>query len=229
MTRAPGYADLIAAQKRSAGRVVVRDEVPDPIHRIAGVDVAFPDRDTARGAVVVMAWPDGEVLEHHHATVPIPLPYIPGLLSFRELPALLPLLERLDTPPDLVLCDGQGRAHPRRFGIACHLGVETGLATIGVGKSRLCGRADEPAAARGSATPLTHNGERLGVLLRTRENVKPLYISPGHRISIDTAAEWVLRTGAGYRLPEPVRMADGLSKRGQLPQQMTKGFSAPRP
>lgn len=226
MPESTDHQALIARQKRLATRVVDSDDLPDPVRRVAGVDVAFPDRNTARGAVAVMAWPDGGILEYRCGRFPVRLPYIPGLLSFRELPALLPLLAELDAPPDLVLCDGQGRAHPRRFGIACHLGLETGLATIGVGKSRLCGQADEPGQVRGSTTPLVDADEAVGALVRTRDRVRPLYVSTGHRISTATAVDWVLRTGGGYRLPEPVRLADGLSRTGRLPIRSSRGFRA---
>ena len=142
---------------------------------------------------------------------PTELPYIPGLLSFRELPAILAALQRLPTPPDLVLCDGQGRAHPRRFGIACHLGVTTGLATIGVGKSRLCGQHGEPGPRKGSAVDLVDGEEVVGRVLRSRDRVRPLDISVGHRVSLQTAVDLVLDCTPRYRLPEPVRRADRLA------------------
>jgi deoxyribonuclease V len=135
-------------------------------------------------------------------------PYVPGLLSFREVPILLRAFEGLAHPPDAVLCDGQGRAHPRRFGLACHLGLLLDLPSVGVAKSRLTGEAGEPGQKRGAWKPILDGGEEIGRLLRTRDRVRPLYISVGHRITLDDAVALVLKTGAGLRLPEPTRMAD---------------------
>ncbi|NBB92066.1 MAG: endonuclease V, partial [Gammaproteobacteria bacterium] len=143
---------LIERQRELARRVIDRDDLRRPPRLVAGVDAAFPDRGrTTRAAAVLMRFPDLEPIDEVVFEQATALPYIPGLLSFRELPAILGALERLSIPPELVLCDGQGRAHPRRFGIACHLGVTTGLATIGVGKSRLCGSHEEPGTEKGAA------------------------------------------------------------------------------
>lgn len=158
-----------------------------------------------------MSYPGLERLDEAVAEQPTGLPYMPGLLSFRELPAILAALQRLSSLPDLVLCDGQGIAHPRRFGVACHLGVETGLTTIGVGKTRLCGHAQPPGLERGQSTPLFHRGEVIGRLLRTRQNVRPVFVSSGHRISLDSATRLVLACAPRYRLPEPIRAADRLA------------------
>ena len=136
---------------------------------------------------------------------------MPGLLSFRELPVVLEALEQLSTPPDLVLCDGQGIAHPRRFGIACHLGLLTDIPSIGVAKSRLCGTHEQPPNQRGAWTPLYLGEEVIGAVLRTRCGVKPLYISPGHRISLDTAIRMVMACCTRYRLPETTRYAHRLA------------------
>jgi deoxyribonuclease V len=138
-------------------------------------------------------------------------PYVPGYLSFRELPAVLKALEQLKTIPDMFLCDGQGIAHPRRFGIACHLGVLTDIPSIGVAKSRLVGTYQEPGPNKGDQSNLYDDDEQIGVVLRTRNHVKPLFISPGHRISMSSATQWVLNCITRYRLPETTRMAHKLA------------------
>lgn len=208
--------DLMERQRRLARQVIDRDDLPLPPKLVAAVDAAFPDRGrTTRAAAVLMQFPDLESVEEVVHEQPTELPYIPGLLSFRELPAVLGALERLSVPPELVLCDGQGRAHPRRFGIACHLGVTTGLATIGVGKSRLCGRHEEPGPEKGDAVDLVDDDEVIGRVLRSRAQVRPVYISVGHRISLESAVELVLACTPTYRLPEPVRRADHLAGRRQ--------------
>jgi deoxyribonuclease V len=201
--------DLIKLQRQLAARVISSDDLPDSISTVAGVDASFPrGRGVTRAAAIVMSFPELEPLDQAVVEVPTALPYIPGLLSFRELPAVIRAIEGLAIRPDLVLCDGQGQAHPRRFGIACHLGVETGLATIGVAKSRLCGRADEPAIDKGARSPLLDGGETIGMVVRTRSRVRPVYVSGGHRVSLERAVEWVLACTTRYRLPEPIRMAD---------------------
>lgn len=203
---------LMARQRELAGKVIIRDELRLPPELVAGVDAGFPDGGrTTRAAAVLMRYPNLELVDEVVFEQPTELPYIPGLLSFRELPAVLGALERLSASPDLVLCDGQGRAHPRRFGIACHLGVTTGLATIGVGKSRLCGKHEEPGPQKGSAVNLLDKDEVIGRVVRSRDRVRPLYVSIGHRVSLDTAVELVLTCTRRYRLPEPVKRADYLA------------------
>jgi deoxyribonuclease V len=198
-------------QVELAGKVVVEDRFGD-IRRIAGVDVGFGDQGkVTRAAVAVMSWPELEITGQVLARMPTTFPYVPGLLSFRELPAVLEAFAQLDDMPDLVLCDGQGIAHPRRFGIACHLGVLLDLPTIGVGKSRLTGVFAPPGPGRGAHSDLMDHDERIGAVLRTRANVKPLFVSPGHRTSIESSLEWVLNCAVRYRLPEPVRHADRLA------------------
>jgi deoxyribonuclease V len=210
----PPASALIEQQRCLAERVVVEDDLPATIRTVAGADAAFPDGgQTTRAAVVLMTYPDLETLDEAVAEQPTRLPYIPGLLSFRELPAILAALEQLSSVPDLVLCDGQGIAHPRRFGVACHLGVTTGLCTIGIGKSRLCGRAREPGRLRGEFSPLRDGEETIGRVLRTRSGVRPLFISSGHRISLETAARLTLECTPRFRLPEPIRAADRLAGR----------------
>jgi len=201
--------ELVAEQRRLAGRVIIADELPDPIVTVAGVDAAFPHGgQIIRAAAVLMSFPHLEPIEHSIVEQPTGLPYIPGLLSFRELPAVRQALAGLTTRPDFVLCDGQGLAHPRRFGIACHLGLVTGLATIGVAKSRLCGRYESPGQNRGQTSELWDKGERIGQVLRTRTRVKPVFVSVGHRIGLERAVDLVLTCTPRFRLPEPIRRAD---------------------
>ena len=203
--------ELIQRQRALAGQVIVDDQLPEVITRVAGVDVAFPNGGrTTRAAAVLMSFPDLVLIDEAVVEQATVLPYIPGLLSFRELPAILAALARLPGP-DLVLCDGQGLAHPRRFGVACQLGVETGLPAIGVGKSRLCGQHDEPALARGASSALMDGAERIGTVLRTRQGVRPIYVSIGHRIDLERACEVVLACAPRFRLPEPIRRADRLA------------------
>ena len=159
--------------------------------------------------MVVVEWPSLAPVEQATEQAEVTFPYIPGLLSFRELPLILPAFARLRTRPDLVVVDGQGIAHPRRFGIAAHLGVLLDLPAIGCAKSRLTGTpVGELGVQRGDRVALVDRGQVVGYELRTRAGVKPLYVSPGHRIGVEGAADWVLRLTAGYRLPEPTRLAD---------------------
>lgn len=204
-------AEAIAIQQRLRARVVLSGG-PQTVNTVAGIDVGFEDNGrTVRAAAVVLSYPALAPVATALARVPTPFPYVPGLLSFRELPGVLAALESLDTAPDLLLCDGQGIAHPRRLGIAAHLGVITGLATIGVGKSRLTGTHEDPGPDKGDRTPLKDGDERIGTVLRSRTNVRPLYISPGYRISHEEAVKWVLACTPKYRLPEPIRAADRLA------------------
>jgi deoxyribonuclease V len=200
-----------ALQERLRRRVVLRDKL-GPVQYVAGVDCAFKEQGhVTRAAVAVLTYPGLELHEYAVAERPTDFPYVPGLLSFREVPTVMAALDRLKQPPDLLLCDGQGYAHPRRFGIACHLGVLAGLPSIGVAKSRLIGTYREPGRHVGSRSRLEDGGEVIGAVLRTRAGVNPLYISGGHRVSLDTAVEYVLRCTRGYRLPETTRWADGLA------------------
>lgn len=207
--------EAVAIQQRLRARVRVAPG-PRHVHVVAGVDAGFEDQGrTVRAALVLMNYPALTVLDSHLARRPTPFPYVPGLLSFRELPAVLAVLEALAEPPDLVLCDGQGIAHPRRLGIASHLGVITGLPTIGVGKSRLTGRFEPPGEDKGQWSPLMDGDERIGTVLRTRRGVKPLFVSPGHGVSHEEAVRWVLACTPRYRLPEPIRAADRLASNRQ--------------
>ncbi len=205
----PTQARVIQEQLR--GYVSTVDRL-GPVHHVAGVDVGFEDRgSTTRAAVAVLRYPDLELVEHHIARVPTTFPYVPGLLSFREIPAVLAALAQLTTVPDLILCDGQGLAHPRRLGIACHLGVLLDRPTIGVAKSRLVGTHAEVPQTKGSWVPLMDGDAVIGAVLRTRSGVKPVYVSPGHRVSLETAIDYVMGCLTRYRLPETTRWADRLA------------------
>ncbi len=209
------YVRLVEEQRRLAGKVITDDELPATIRTVAGVDAAFPrGRGVTRAAVVLMSFPELDLLDEVVVERATEMPYIPGLLSFRELPAVLAALEQLKITPDLILCDGQGRAHPRRFGIACHLGVETGLATVGVAKSRLCGTFEEPGNLKGEQSALHDGDERIGMVVRSRAGVRPIFVSNGHRISLGSAVKFAMTCTPRYRLPEPIRLADRLAGLG---------------
>jgi deoxyribonuclease V len=183
-----------------------------PVNTVAGVDVGFDLKNRlTRAAVVVLDFPALAVREQALITQPTRFPYVPGLLSFREAPAILEVLAGLEQLPDVLLCDGQGIAHPRRFGIACHLGVLTDLPSIGIAKKRLIGSYEEPPDARGQWVPLVDREETVGAVLRSRAGVKPIYVSSGHRIGLKTAVDLVMRCTTRYRLPETTRHADRLA------------------
>lgn len=204
-------AQAIALQRELAGRVLRVDDVGN-VRRVAGVDVGFPGGgQIARAAVAVLPFPDLRPVEQAVAQLPVAFPYVPGLLSFRELPAVLAALAGLAQPPDLLLVDGQGLAHPRRFGIACHLGVLTGLPCIGVAKTRLVGAHDPVPDLRGAWVPLHDRGEVIGAVLRSRVGVRPIYVSVGHRLSLERAVEWVMACTGRYRLPQTTRAAHALA------------------
>lgn len=178
----------------------------------AGLDVTYAaDSTRLAAAVVTVDVASGVVLERATAVGEVGFPYVPGLFAFRELPVLLAALATLATPPDLLVADGHGLAHPRRFGLACHLGVETGLPTIGVAKQPL-GHYDPPGPARGDTSPMCHDGEVVGAVLRTQPGVKPVFVSIGHLIDTKTACDYVLRLAPRFRLPETTRQADHLSR-----------------
>ncbi|MDH4208954.1 MAG: deoxyribonuclease V [Anaerolineae bacterium] len=176
------------------------------VRTVAGVDVGAKGNST-RAAVVVLSYPELELLEQSVAELPATMPYVPGFLSFREAPAILAACEGLATEPDLFLFDGQGLAHPRRFGIASHVGVILDKPSIGCAKSRLCGTHHEPAAEAGSYVLLYDGDEVIGAVLRTRDAVRPVYVSIGHRLDLETAVAYVIGCCRGYRLPEPTRRA----------------------
>lgn len=203
--------EAVALQRRLRTQVRCVDRIAE-LDRVAGVDVAFEDGGAVtRAAVAVLEWPGLSLVEQALARRQTGFPYVPGLLAFRELPAIVAALETLEVMPGLILCDGHGLAHPRRFGIACHLGLLAERPTIGVGKTRLVGEDVEPDRERGARVPLVDRGETVGAVVRTRTGVRPVYVSPGHHVSLDTAVELVLRAAPRYRLPEPIRAADRLA------------------
>jgi len=203
--------DAIAIQQQLKDEVVTEDKL-GAVNYVAGVDMGFEaDGTISRAAVAVLSFPDLQLIESAIAFRPTTFPYIPGLLSFREIPAVIDALETISTIPDLIICDGQGIAHPRRFGIACHLGLLVDIPTIGAAKSLLIGKYEELNASRGSWQPLKHRGETVGAVLRSRTATKPLYISSGHLVSLPTAIDYVLRCTPKYRLPETTRIADKLA------------------
>jgi deoxyribonuclease V len=193
---------------------VVRKNGLDSVEHVAGIDVGFEEAGTVTSAaVVILSFPSLELEEQVIARRPTRFPYVPGLLSFREVPTVLDALTRLSVRPDLLLCDGQGIAHPRRFGIASHIGVLTDWPSIGVAKSLLTGFHAEVPEARGAWVPIKQRDEIIGAVLRTRVKVKPVYISIGHKISLDSAIDYVMRCTTRYRLPETTRLADRLASR----------------
>jgi deoxyribonuclease V len=202
--------EAVAIQQRLSALVAGENGFdPTQVHTIAGVDASY--RDRAYAAVVVLTVPDLEVVEEVVAERETPFPYVPGLLSFREAPAVLDAMEKLTARPDLLMFDGQGVAHPRRLGIASHMGVYLGMPSIGCAKSRLTGRYEEPGPAAGDMAPLMYGREQIGVVLRSKPRTNPLFISIGHLIDLPTAIRFVLQTLRGYRLPEPIRLADRLA------------------
>jgi deoxyribonuclease V len=212
----PGKAQEI--QQRLRVRVVLTGRLLR-VRRVAGADVAFDlKRGRAIAGVVAFSFPELEEIERAIATRPLAFPYVPGLLSFREAPALLAAFAKLRHVPDVIFCDGQGYAHPRRFGIACHLGLLLGVPTIGCAKSRLIGEHTEPGRAARNWAPLQDAGETIGAVVRTRAGVKPVYVSVGHRVSLERAVELTLAVCDGFRIPKPTRVADqfvGAVKRGE--------------
>lgn len=201
----------VALQQTLCQQIAPVDQLKE-VRMVAGIDVGFEDGgNTTRAAVAVLSFPSLQLIEQTVARRPTSFPYVPGLLSFREVPSVLDALEKLQHTPDLLLCDGQGTAHPRRFGIACHIGLLTNCPSIGVGKSRLVGTHPAVPDEKGAWVPLRHKGETIGAVLRTRVGTKPLYISPGHHVCLETAIDYVLRCTTKYRLPETTRQAHKLA------------------
>ncbi len=195
-------------QERMRGRVIFEDRF-ETIRTVAGADLAFdPATDTAFAGVIVYRFPGLVEIERRMARRKLRFPYVPGLLSFRESPVLLAAFAKLRHEPDLILIDGHGCAHPRRFGIACHLGILFDKPTIGCAKSLLVGKYDEPGERAGSQSPLLLGSERVGTVLRTRDNVKPIFVTQGNRVSLDSAVRMVLACVDGFRIPKPTREAD---------------------
>lgn len=206
-------AEAVAVQRRLRHRVRAGDDAGSPVRTVAGVDVAYAaDSDRLAAAVVVLDHTTLDVLETSTVVTTAEFPYEPGLFAFRELPALVTALRGLRTVPDLIVCDGHGLAHPRRFGLACHLGILADVPTFGVAKNVHVGEFVPPASQRGATSPLTVGGEVVGAAVRTRSRVKPVFVSVGHRISLDTACAHTLTMSTHYRLPETTRHADHLSR-----------------
>ncbi|MDY6804515.1 MAG: deoxyribonuclease V [Cyanobacteriota bacterium] len=200
--------EAIAIQEELRHQVITEDQLTN-VRCVAGVDVDYNNSENlCQGAVAVLSFPKLKVIDKAIAQRPISFPYVPGFLSFRELPVILDALEKLTIVPDLILCDGQGIIHPRRLGIASHLGVLTDLPTIGVGKSFLLGKHEAVPETRGSWQPLRDGKEVVGAVLRTRRKVKTVYVSIGHKISLQTAIDYVIQCSPKYRLPETTRKAD---------------------
>lgn len=206
-------AALRAEQLQRAANVVRQDDFDVlPPRFIAGADVGFEqDGAVTRAALVVLEYPSLQLMEHRIARLATTMPYIPGFLSFREVPALLAAWQQLTHQPDLLFVDGHGIAHPRRLGVAAHFGSLVDVPTIGVAKKRLCGRFAELDAEPGSRQPLMDKGEQIGWVWRSKARCNPLFVSSGHRISLESALHWVELCTSGYRLPEPTRWADAVA------------------
>lgn len=207
-------ADAVAEQDRLRAIVEPDGPAPTPLRLIAGLDVAYAvDESRVAGAVCVLDAETLELVETATALRPVDFPYIPGLLAFREIPALLDALAGLEHTPDVLVCDGYGLAHPRRFGLASHLGVLTGVPTFGVAKTAFIGEYREPGVERGAASDLVADGEVVGRVLRTQRGIKPVFVSAGHRIGLEAATALTLRLAPQYRLPATTRQADQASRR----------------
>ncbi len=207
--------EAIAIQERLRPAVIDQDKL-GRVRYVAGLDIGFQEKNTITcAAVAVLSYPELQLVEHIVDHRPTSFPYVPGLLSFREAPAALDALAKLEIRPDLLLCDGQGLAHPRRFGLACHIGLLADIPAVGVAKTRLIGQHEPVLESRGSWQPLWLEGEMVGAVLRTRTNVKPVYVSIGHRISLQTAIDYVMACTPKYRLPETTRWAHRLAS-GQV-------------
>jgi deoxyribonuclease V len=200
-------AEAVALQKELAGRVDVRAPLTH-CQLIAGADVSYNRfSSTFYASVVVLRFDDCTIVETQEAVQEVAFPYVPGLLSFREAPVLLEAFAKVQAEPDAVMFDGQGIAHPRRLGLASHMGLWLNRPCVGCAKSLLTGRFKEPGNKAGSLAPLIDNGEVVGDVVRTKDGVKPVFVSPGHRIDLPSAVRLVLATSRGYRLPEPTRQA----------------------
>lgn len=219
--------EAVAIQQRLRGMVSATNAISlDTLRTIAGVDASY--KDDSYAAVVMLSFPELEIIDRAVARRRTTFPYVPGLLSFREVPVVLDALDRLHTAPDLLVVDGQGIAHPRRFGLASHLGVYLDMPAIGCAKSRLTGIHEAPGPAVGDHTPLLDRGETIGAVLRSRAGTTPLYVSLGHKIDLDTALAVVIRCLRGYRMPEPTRLADRLAgqfQRGELDSATLSGHT----
>lgn len=199
-------------QEELRGQIILEDRIQD-LKLIAGVDCSYDlQTNISRAVICIFTYPGMELVESVMAHLPTDFPYVPGLLSFREIPVLLEAFKILNSEPDLLMVDGMGIAHPRRMGIAAHLGLLLDIPAIGVGKSLLCGKYEMPGLNKGDRSDLIHRKEKIGTVLRTKANTNPLFISPGHLISHETANRIVLNSMGKYRLPEPTHIADKFSK-----------------
>ena len=198
-------------QEKLCHQVITEDLFGD-IKYVAGVDVGYSnDNRITQGAIAVLSFPELELKEQAIAKRPTSFPYIPGLLSFREIPAILDAFKKLNIIPDLLLCDGQGLIHPRRFGLACHLGVLVNIPSIGVAKSHYIGKYDAVGLEKGNWQPLIYQEKVIGAVVRSRTGVKPIYVSTGHKISLKTAINYVLKCTSKYPLSETTQQADKLA------------------
>jgi len=203
--------EAVAIQEELRGQVIIEDRL-GAVRSIAGVDVGFEAAGKiTRAAIAVLSYPELRLIDKAVIHCPTRFPYVPGLLSFREIPAVLEALALIKIPPDLLLCDGQGMAHPRRFGLACHLGILTNLPAIGVAKTRLIGTHGPIPGEKGQWAPLMDTEEIIGAVLRTRKGVKPIFVSIGHRVTLETAIRYVMACVTRYRLPETTRWAHRLA------------------
>jgi deoxyribonuclease V len=205
-----------ALQLELAERVRLQS-LPTAFRVLGAADIAYVAATKQLVAVMVtFQWPDLTLLESSHVVAPVAFPYIPGLLSFREVPSLLEAHRKLRRPPEVLLCDGQGIAHPRKFGLASHLGLCLEIPTVGCAKKLLCGKHDELGLRRGSASPLRLRDEAVGWVFRSRDAVKPIYISPGHLSDLESSKDLIHRCLGRFRIPEPLRQAHNLATRLRL-------------
>ncbi len=205
-------SDAIALQEKLRGRVSLKNGF-DTIKTICGVDCSYDlQTNISRAVLCIFSYPELELIESAMAHLPTTFPYVPGLLSFREIPVILEAFKVISTKPDLLMVDGMGIAHPRRLGIATHLGLCLDIPSIGVGKSLLCGKYEIPGKFVGDRNPLIHKKEVIGTVLRTKDNTNCLFISPGHKIDFETSVQMVLKCMGKYKLPEPTHTADKFSK-----------------
>lgn len=205
-------AEAIALQQELRERVSLTNSFKD-VKTICGVDCSYNlQTNISRAVLCVFSYPDLTLIESVMAHLPTDFPYVPGLLSFREIPVILEAFKVLSTAPDILMVDGMGIAHPRRMGIAAHLGVYLDMPALGVGKSLLCGKYDMPGLSKGDRSDLIYKKEKIGTVLRSKDNTNPLFISPGHKVDFETANDLVLKCLIKYRLPEPTHVADKLSK-----------------
>nr|WP_113869444.1 deoxyribonuclease V [Brenneria salicis]NMN93385.1 endonuclease V [Brenneria salicis ATCC 15712 = DSM 30166]RBP57704.1 endonuclease V [Brenneria salicis ATCC 15712 = DSM 30166]RLM28729.1 endonuclease V [Brenneria salicis ATCC 15712 = DSM 30166] len=204
---------LKAEQLARASEIIRHDDMPfEQPAFIAGADVGFEQEGAVtRAAIAIMRYPSLELVEYKIARISTTMPYIPGFLSFRECPGLLAVWDRLEQKPDLMFVDGHGISHPRRLGVASHLGLLVDVPTIGVAKRRLCGHFDPLPPEVGSQQPLVDKGEQIGWVWRSKARCNPLFVATGHRVGLDSALQWVQRCMRGYRLPEPTRWADAVA------------------